>query len=537
VNEELQVTQEQLRDSNEELILSNEDNRQINTELENLLASIQMPIVMVDRNLLIRRFTPTAKLALNLIDADIGRPITELALTTDLAGLSESLREAMHAFRTTEREVQDRNGCWYSLRVQPYRTRQNTVEGAVVTMVNIDQVKRAEEELRAACERAEAATRAKDEFLSVVSHELRTPLVSILGYTQLLHVNVPDASLIRRVADVVQRNSKMQLQLIEDLLDTTRVMSGKLKLEMQPVDLAGVIRAALDVERPAADAKGLELRSKLDPRAAQITGDPERLQQIVWNLLSNAIKFTPKGGFVEVTIGRADPYVEIAVRDSGKGIEPDFLPHVFERFRQGDMSSSRRAGGLGLGLSLVKHLVELHGGKVEVGSAGVGQGATFTVRLPVRAVYAPPTADHELTRAVDEAELLAGVYALVVDDEQDVRALIAITLESYGAKVQTAASGQEELELLAGQTPNEQFDVLICDLALPDEDGYAVIQKVRALPLDKGGDIPAVALTAYGRAEYRMRALEAGFQTFAVKPVKPDELVGMIQAVIKQLVW
>jgi len=535
INEELQVTHEQLLASNEELMQSNEENLQIKYELENLLSSLEIPIVMVDRNLLIRRVTPAAKLLLKLIDADIGRPITDLALPADLE-LSKLLREAMDTCGLSEREVQDRTGCWYSLRVRPYRTVKNTVEGAIVTMVNIDQLKRSEEELRAACERAETAMRAKDEFLSVVSHELRTPLVSILGYTQLLDVNEPDASLVRRVVGVVERNSRMQLQLIEDLLDTTRVMSGKLKLDMLPVDIASVIRTALDVVQPAADAKGVELRSGLDPSAAQITGDPDRLQQTVWNLLSNAIKFTPKGGFVEVALGRTDAYVEISVHDTGKGIEPEFLPHVFERFRQRDMSSSRRAGGLGLGLSLVKHLVELHGGNVEVASAGADHGSTFTVRLPVRAVYAAPPVEHETIQAVQEPRSLTSVYALVVDDEQDVRSLLALTLESYGAKVKTASSGQEALQLLTGQIANEQFDVLICDIAMPEEDGYAVIQKVRALSLDKGGDIPALALTAYGRAEYRVRALEAGFQGFAVKPVKPDELVGMIESLIKQLV-
>jgi CheY-like chemotaxis protein/nitrogen-specific signal transduction histidine kinase len=402
-------------------------------------------------------------------------------------------------------------------------------------MMNIDQLKRDKDALRAAKEQAEAATRAKDEFLLVVSHELRTPLVSILGYTQLLIVAPHDAALIRRVVDVVEKNSKIQLQLIDDLLDTARMMSGKLRLEVQPLDLAALIHAALDVVRPAAQAKGIELRFAFDPLAAQVTGAPERLQQTVWNLLSNAIKFTPKGGHVEVTLSRADPYIEIAVRDTGKGIDPEFLPHVFERFRQSDMSSTRRSGGLGLGLALVKHLVELHGGTVEAASEGPGRGSTFTVRLPVRAVYAMPHAEREPSQAV-RPDLLAGVDILVVDDQDDVRTLLTLMLESYGAKVQAAPSGKEALDLLNRQTPDEQFDVLICDIAMPDEDGYAVLRKVRALPPENGRDIPAIALTAYGRADYRVHALEAGFQAYVVKPVKPDDLIAIVQDVIKQLI-
>jgi PAS domain S-box-containing protein len=425
---------------------------------------------------------------------------------------------------------------WVNTHVSPIRNADGQIEGSVAVVIDVTDRKRAEDALRAAYEHAEAATRAKDEFLSVVSHELRTPLVSILGYTQLLNVATPDAALIRRIVEVVDKNSKIQLQLIEDLLDTARMMSGKLRLEVQPLDLAVVINAALDVVRPAAQAKGIELRSVLDPLAAQITGDPDRLQQTLWNLLSNAIKFTPEAGRVEINLSRADPCVEIVVRDTGKGIDPEFLPHVFERFRQGDMSSTRRSGGLGLGLALVKHLVELHGGNVEAASAGVNQGATFKVRLPVRAVYAARPAEREYPQALRQPDSLAGVDVLVVDDEQDVRTLLTLTLEHFGAKVQTASSGKEALEVLIRQTPKKQLDVLVCDIAMPEEDGYAVLRNVRTLPPEKGGDIPAIALSAHGRAEYRVRALEAGFQTYAVKPVKPDELVDIIQGVIKQLV-
>jgi PAS domain S-box-containing protein len=535
LHEELEITHEELMVRNIELTDSNETTLLVNADLENLLSSIEIPIVMVDQRYLIRRFTPMARLLLNLTDASVGRPITDLNLPVDPSDLMQMLDEAVSTFHSAEREVQDRNGRWYSLRVQPYKTLKDRVEGAVVTMIDVTDRKRTEDELRAAYEHAEAATRAKDEFLSVVSHELRTPLVSIMGYTQLLDVSTVDAALIRRIVTVVEKNSKIQLQLIEDLLDTARMMSGKLRLELQPLDLAGVINAALEVVRPAAQAKGIELHSTLDPLGAQITGDPDRLQQTVWNLVSNAIKFTPKGGRVDVSLSRTDPHVEIVVCDTGKGIDPELLLHVFERFRQGDMSSTRRSGGLGLGLALVKHLVELHGGTVEAASAGLNKGATFKVRIPVRAVYAASPPERENHKGLRRADLLAGVDVLVVDDEEDVRNLLTLTLETFGAKVQAVSSGKEAVELLTGQTPNQQFDVLICDIAMPDEDGYTVLRNVRVLPPEKGGDIPAIALTAHGRSEYRVRALEAGFQTYVVKPVKPDELVGIIQSIIKQL--
>jgi CheY-like chemotaxis protein len=394
----------------------------------------------------------------------------------------------------------------------------------------------AETALRYAYEQAEAATRAKDEFLAVVSHELRSPLVSILGYTQLLHGKVLDPAKIRRTVEIIEKNSKMQLQLIEDLLDTARIVGGKLKLEVAPADLGSVITNALDVVRPSAEAKEITLVSTLDPLAGQITGDPDRLRQVIWNLLSNAIKFTPVGGHVEIALKREDPHVQIIVSDTGKGIEPEFLPHVFERFLQSDMSSKRRSGGLGLGLALVKHLVELHGGTVEAASAGVGLGAAFTIRLPLRAVYTAPLREPEQRREIrrTEAQSLAGLRALIVDDEEDVRGLLTLTLHGYGAESQAVASGKEALERLTRQAPNAGFDVLICDIGMPDEDGYELIRKVRKLRPEAGSTIPAIALTAYGRAPERVRALEAGFQMHVVKPVEPDELVAVILSLVKR---
>jgi PAS domain S-box-containing protein len=452
------------------------------------------------------------------------------------AEVYERLLESGESFFIEKRYRRgDGTDVWVNSHVSPIRNSQDEIEASVAVVVDVTGRKHAEEELRSAYERAEAATKAKDEFLSLVSHELRTPLTSIVGYTRLLRSAPADAELIQQVVEVVEKNGKAQLQLIEDLLDTARIMSGKLKLQVQPMDLAGVIRDALDVVRPVAQSKGIDLHAALDPLAGHLTGDPDRLEQTVWNLLSNAIKFTPQGGLVEITLARSDRYVEIVVRDTGKGIDAEFLPHLFARFRQSDISSARRAGGLGLGLALVKHIVELHGGTVEAASRGVNQGATFTVRLPVRAVYATPPADSKPGHDLEHhgTESLAGIYALVVDDEQDVRTLLTLTLESYGAKVQAVASGREALGLLAKQPPHHRFDVLLCDIAIPDEDGYTVIRKIRELPPDKGGTIPAIALTAYGRAEYRVRALEAGFQAHIVKPATHDELVDTIQSLVK----
>ena len=436
----------------------------------------------------------------------------------------------------------DGSEVWVNTHVSPIRDGEGEIEGSVSVVIDVTDRKRAEhereqllEQEKAARAEAQAANQSKDEFLAVVSHELRSPLNSILGYVRLLRGGAKAAQ-TKQTIDIIERNGKMQLQLIEDLLDTARIISGKLEIEVRPTDLISVITTALDVVRPSAEAKGINLLSYLDPLAGQVTGDPDRLQQVVWNLLSNAIKFTPQGGGVEIILQRADTHIMITVSDNGKGIKPGFLPHLFERFRQSDMSSTRRVGGLGLGLSLVKHLIELHGGTVEAESKGEGQGATFFVRLPMRAVHTAPLEKREEMEDLlpDRAVSLAGLRALIVDDEEDVRLMLNLTLQSYGAATQAVASGKEALELLDRQTPEEHFDVMICDIGMPGEDGYMVLKKVRALPSEKGGGILAIALTAYGRAEDRMRALAAGFQMHVAKPVEPDELAVVILSLVKR---
>jgi hypothetical protein len=387
---------------------------------------------------------------------------------------------------------------------------------------------------RAARGEAERANQSKDEFITLISHELRSPLNAILGWTTALRRARHDEQLYNRGVEVIERSARLQSQLVDDLMDTARAVSGKLKLEIRPTDMAEVIKKAEEVVRPAAEAKGISLETRLDQNVGQITGDPDRLQQMVWNLLSNAVKFTNEGGRVEVRLERRDPHVQITVSDTGQGISPEFLPHVFERYQQAGTSGSRRAGGLGLGLPLTRQLVEMHGGSVEAESEGEGKGATFTVRLPVRAVYtaetegAAPTAVHR--------KLLAGVWAVVVDDESDARELVTTVLESSGAKVSAFGSAREALELLMNDR-DPRPDVLISDLSMPGEDGVSLISRLREWERSHGGALPAVALSAFGRAQDRIRALEAGFQTHVAKPAKPAELVVVVRSLIQNGLW
>jgi PAS domain S-box-containing protein len=382
-------------------------------------------------------------------------------------------------------------------------------------------------------EEAEKLARAKDEFLALVSHELRSPLNAILANAALLRHCGSDVQQIRKATEVIERSGKAQAQLIDDLLDTARIISGKLRLEIGPVDLISVIEQAVQTIRPAADAKGISLQTYLPYEIGQITGDPSRLQQVAWNLLSNAVKFTQQGGRVEARLERADPYIRIIVSDTGKGISPDFLPYVFERFRQADASSAKRHGGLGLGLALVKYLVELHGGTVEAASAGEGQGATFKVTLPVRAVATPLGDSGGPQVTVESSGELTGVRALVVDDSDEARELIGTALTLSGADVTAVSSAAEAYTLITAAPPQWRPDVIVSDIEMPVEDGYRLIRRVREWESALGAHIPAVALTAYGRAEDRARALTAGFQTHVAKPVDPDELIIVIGGLIR----
>ena len=416
---------------------------------------------------------------------------------------------------------------WFLTRVRPVRD----ASGGIVRWFGINSDIHDQREIG---RRAEEANRAKDEFLATASHELRTPLNAILGWARMLRSGHVDPSGYARGLETIERNATAQVQLIEDILDGSRIITGKLHLEIGPLDLTALVRAALDAVRPAADAKGIRLTTTLDPEAARLVGDPERLQQVVWNLVNNAVKFTPKGGVVDVVLVRSGTHIELSVTDTGQGIAPEFLPHVFERFRQAEGSTTRRHGGLGLGLALVRHLVEAHGGTVGAESAGKDLGSRFVVQLPVQAVYqAAPDPERARptpldTSAASARPSLADVTALVVDNEQDARDLIAMVLRANGAEVITASSAAQALERLAERTPT----VLISDIGMPDVDGYELMRRVRHLTGASGASLPAVALTAYSREQDRRLALEAGFQTHVAKPVDPDELVRVVAGLV-----
>lgn len=383
---------------------------------------------------------------------------------------------------------------------------------------------------------AEEALRAKDEFLSTMSHEMRTPLNAVLGWAKILLARKQlEPELLERALHVIERNAAAQARMIDDMLDVARISAGKLRLEMQPVDLLGVLLAAIDVIMPAAQAKRVSLRTSLDPATPQVLGDPDRLQQVTWNLLSNALKFTDAGGTVEVRLESSFKAARIVVADSGCGIAPEFLPFVFERFRQADTSSGRRHGGLGLGLALVRDLVALHGGTVRAESAGAGKGATFTIELP--AVLSPEIRRNHLGSEgipADAISSLTGVRVLVVDDETDARELAVTTLQHCGATVRAVSSGAEALDVLLSSQTNGLPDVIVSDIGMPHEDGYQVIRRLRAMP-SAHATIPAVAVTGYATAEDIERVLAAGFQRHVAKPIDPATLVTAIAELVKRV--
>ena len=391
--------------------------------------------------------------------------------------------------------------------------------------------KRLLESERSARNLAEHMGALKDDFLATLSHELRTPLSAILGWTQILRRGVKTPEDLQKGLDTIERNSRLQVQLIEDLLDMNRIASGKVRLDIQPVAPILFIEAALETVRPAADGKGVRIERVLDPSVGPIPGDPSRLQQVMSNLLSNAIKFTPRGGKVQVVMERVNSHVEITVSDSGIGIKPDFVAHVFERFRQGDASTSRQYGGLGLGLAIVKSLVELHGGSVRASSAGEGQGASFCLHLPVPLVRGYSTSDTrqhprgpvQLAGAFKALDL-SGLKILVVDDDADGRELVRRVLCESDAEVLLAANALEALALVEAHKP----DLLVSDIGMPDVDGYELLKRIRALGRERGGRLPAIALTAFARSQDRTQALHAGFVAHLTKPVESPELLATV---------
>ncbi|BAY41111.1 two-component hybrid sensor and regulator [Nostoc sp. NIES-2111] len=667
--EEIQATNEELKTINEELQQRNVESTQVTNDLQNLLSSINIPILMLGGDLRIRRFTPVAGRIFNLIPTDVGRPLSDINHNLNVPDLEQQILEVISTLNLKTQEVQDQDGRWYDLRIRPYRTIDHKIDGAVIVLVDIDALKRSAEELRAskdyaeaivatireslvvldtglrvitanqffyekfqvapeetenrliyeigdgqwdipqlrslledilpyqsqfqdlevehnfeqigqkimrlnarkmsllnnrpmillvieditqqkrleaeriqllakeqsAREAAEGANRAKDEFLSILSHELRNPLNSMLGWANLLRTHELEATTVNQGLEAIERSAQAQAHLISDLLDISRISSGRLHMDAHAIELIPVIEAAIAVVRLAAEAKNIQIETRLDPTHRLILGDPIRLQQVVWNLLSNAIKFTPARGRIDITLEYTDLHAQIQVKDSGCGISNDFLPYVFDRFRQADGSRTRSNQGLGLGMAIVRHLVELHGGTVEVDSQGESQGSTFTVNIPLQTNLeeTPVAIAQEPIVSANTPELptvnipsLAGVRVLVVDDEADIRQLFTIVLEEYGVEVTEASSAKEALSKLR-ENPLS-YDLLISDIGLPEEDGYALIHQVRALSVEEGGQIPAAALTAYAGYTEQAKAVAAGFQTHASKPIEPLQLVALV---------
>jgi signal transduction histidine kinase/ActR/RegA family two-component response regulator len=419
------------------------------------------------------------------------------------------------------------------LRGNADRLEQRVAEQTAALRASEEELRTLYEREQEARRRAEEANRLKDEFLSTVSHELRTPLNAILGWTWLLGSGKLDAEGSHRARATIERNARAQGQIIEDLLDVSRIITGKLRLQTEPVDLVQAVEAALESIRPAADAKEIRIARHFDATAARIPGDPQRLQQVVWNLLSNAVKFTPRGGSMEVHVGRRESHVELRVSDTGMGIRPDFLDHVFDRFRQADSSSTRTHGGLGLGLAIVRHLVELHGGTVAAQSDGEGRGATFIVSLPIPALAPAAAAPEPPASSTDDtgpeaAPDLLGLRVLLVDDDPETRRMLPLMLEQFGAEVTAAASAAEALAILK-RVP---VDVMIADIGMPEENGYSLIGKVRALEGELGS-LPALALTAYAAEADRQQALAAGFHLHLAKPAEAAHLVAAVAALAR----
>jgi PAS domain S-box-containing protein len=427
-----------------------------------------------------------------------------------------------------------------NLLILPIKDETGRVVFLVPTGTDITDLKRAESQRddllqaeRAARASAERASLLKDEFLATLSHELRTPLNAVLGWANILRLGKLQGEELKQGLETIERNARAQLEIIEDLLDMSRIISGKVRLDVQRLDISSIVQSAVETARPTAEAKGIRLQTVIDPlNGVVVSGDVNRLQQVLWNLLSNAVKFTPKGGCVQVLLKRIDSHLEISVIDTGEGIAPEFLPYVFDRFQQGDASTTRRHSGLGLGLAIVKQLVELHGGNVLVKSGGIGQGATFTLHLPLTAIYTYPDEEgrHQPAALRENQPLpevsLADVRVLVVDDEIDGRELVKRLLEMAGATVSTAGSASEAMERILAGRP----DVLVCDIGMPGEDGYSLIRRLRVIEERQKSALPAVALTAYARSEDRTKAIRSGFQNHLAKPVEPAEFLAVVSS-------
>jgi signal transduction histidine kinase/response regulator RpfG family c-di-GMP phosphodiesterase len=477
-------------------------------QLQTLITQNPDGIVVVDKQGIVRFVNPAAIALFNCQE--------------------QELLEQLLGFPVLGGDLTEVDVCTFPRKIAQMRVVEIDWQGEYASLVSLRDIterKKAEEERAILLEQAQAANRIKDEFLAILSHELRTPLNPILGWTKILRTRKLDASKMNQALETIERNACLQVQLIDDLLDVARILRGKISLHPSIVDLKTIISAAIETVRLAAQAKSIEINTVFDTDVGLVFGDINRLQQIVWNILTNAIKFTPNGGKVTVHLNEVNSYAQIEIQDTGKGIHPEFLPHVFDYFRQEDSSISRTVTGLGLGLAIVRHLVELHGGTVVAHSDGEGKGATFTIWLPLMA----NSSDTPENSQDDNGDLnLKGVRLLVVDDEPDNRDFLAFLLESYGASLRTAASAQEALSIIA----QEQPDLLVSDIGMPQEDGYELLRKVRSLPPECGGQIPAIAITAYAGESDRQQALAAGFMFHVPKPIEASELVSAIAQLV-----
>ncbi|HEY2380058.1 MAG TPA: ATP-binding protein [Terriglobia bacterium] len=472
----------------------------------------------------------------------IGLPLTEAILAEDRLLYQDSLQKGKSGPSQGEVRIQRADNVPIPVLITFNRLPPDSgaALGALITDLTSQKHHERREALlvmeRRARAEAEAANRLKDEFLATVSHELRTPLNAILGWASILRSGAFESEQINAALETIERNARAQKQLIEDLLDVSRIITGKLRLDVRIIDPVAYINAAIDALEPAAGAKGVRITKLLNTAVGEISADADRLQQIVWNLVSNAIKFTSRGGAIEVRLGRLGSDAEIVVADTGKGITQDFLPLVFDRFRQADSTITRSHGGLGLGLSIVRHLVELHGGEVHAYSQGEGQGATFIVKLPLVSRHdrpnsgkaVRPEAIRNALPDVESSDRLKGLSVLAVDDEPDARDLVKIMLERSGASVTVAPSAERALAAL-----NEsKFDLIVADIGMPGTDGYQLMQTLRTLPADRGGRTPAVALTAYAGTEDRLRVLRSGYEMHVAKPLEYSELVTVIENIV-----
>jgi len=538
-NEELETSREEMQSLNEELSTVNsqlhakmEEHQAASSDLSSLLTSTDIAVLFLDTHFRIRRFTPQVRDLMECITSDLGRPLSDLAKKFTDPDLLSDAETVLSKLTPIEREVAAENKRWYLRRITPYRTADNRIDGVVITFVEITARLHAEAALKISKEAAESANRVKDEFLATLSHELRTPLGAVLLWSKML-LGDRDSKLeeMREGLTVIHNSAEAQKELIEDLLDISRITTGNLRLQIREIELASVVRDAVDAIGPSAQSKGITVSTAIDPNVGVLRVDPDRLRQVTWNLLSNAVKFTPKGGRIDVSLAKQEGEIELRVADTGRGIGAETLPHIFERFWQGDSSYSRTEGGMGLGLAIARQLVELHGGRISVQSTGAGQGATFTVRLPLSRSNprAKPPQLTDFSNLRKEFERLAGLRVLLVEDDSATREALTALLGDAGVGVTQTSSVEAALKAFEQHKPN----LIISDIGLPGEDGYALIRRIRAHErLEKKAATPAVALTAFARDTDRHIALEAGFQAHLGKPVNPQDLAEVLRHVM-----